>query len=76
MNGNSSQYIWRCARCSNHFSNILKTDGELKQEKKCPKCKSLNSLTLTNDDIYIHCKICSSNTNDRYEENQPGYLSG
>jgi len=63
------KYIWRCALCSNHFSNIIKTDGLLQQEKKCSKCKSLNSLTLTNNEIIIRCKIFNININN-YTETQ------
>lgn len=51
------KYIWRCARCSNHFANISMANGTLKEEKKCCKCKSVNYLTLTNGDIYIHCRL-------------------
>ncbi len=52
-------FMWRCARCSNHFANITKSAGTLKQEKKCPKCKSQNILTPSGNDIYIQCKTCS-----------------
>ena len=70
----SIKYIWRCARCSNHFANIVKTQGSLKQEKKCPKCKSLNELTLTNKEIFIHCKFFDPEINGygkTLEENYP-----
>lgn len=49
-------FMWRCAKCSNHFSNITETGGVLKQEKKCPKCKSLNELSLNENEIHIHCR--------------------
>lgn len=68
------KYIWRCARCSNHFANIVKTEGAVKQEKKCPKCKSLNELTLTNKEIFIHCQFFDAETNEYnriVEENYP-----
>lgn len=57
------KYIWRCARCACHFANIVKTEGAVKQEKKCPKCKSLNELTLTNKEIFIHCKFFDAEAN-------------
>jgi phage FluMu protein Com len=50
------KYIWRCAKCTYHFSNVVKMDGVLKQEKKCPKCKCVNMLTMSNSEIYIQCK--------------------
>jgi len=50
------QYIWRCAKCSNHFASILSLVGGLKLEKKCPKCKSLNTLTINNKEIFVHCR--------------------
>ena len=53
---NHNNYIWRCAKCSCHFANIIKLEGNLKQEKKCPKCKSLNILTLTDKEILVQCK--------------------
>ena len=62
-NPNGYKYMWRCAKCSNHFANISEVEGILKQEKKCPKCKSLNVLTLTNKEIYIHCRFFDSQTN-------------
>jgi phage FluMu protein Com len=57
------KYIWRCARCACHFANIVKTEGTVKQEKKCPKCKSLNELTINNKEIFIHCKFFDPETN-------------
>ncbi len=66
------KYIWRCAKCSNHLANVHKMEGMLKQEKKCPKCKSLNVLTLANKEIFIQCKTYDPHTNGYerdYEEN-------
>jgi phage FluMu protein Com len=57
MNGEASYYIWRCAKCSNHLVNINRAEGYLKMEKKCPKCKALNILTLQNRDIMIQCQL-------------------
>jgi len=71
MNESNYKYIWRCIKCSNHFTNIHKTEGMLKQEKKCPKCKSINTLTLTDSEIFIHCKFFDQRNNDyppEYEE--------
>ena len=68
------KYIWRCARCSNHFANIVKAEGAVKQEKKCPKCKSINELTLTNKEIFIHCQFFDAEANQYnriVEENYP-----
>lgn len=50
-------YIWRCAKCSSHFANITKIEGFIKQEKKCSKCKSLNSLSISKKEIFVHCKF-------------------
>lgn len=63
MSDQQNRYIWRCAKCTNHLGNILETDGFIKIEKKCNKCKSLNLLTLTNKEIYIQCKIFDPRTN-------------
>ncbi|MCK5320479.1 hypothetical protein KAJ61_03760 [Candidatus Parcubacteria bacterium] len=74
MPSSSYNFIWRCAKCSNHFANITKMDGVLKQEKKCPKCKSINIITLANKEIFIHCKLYDQNTNDyrnEFENNYP-----
>lgn len=57
MSDSRTKYIWRCAKCSYHFVNISQSDGILRQEKKCPKCKSLNMLTLNNSDITLQCKV-------------------
>ena len=56
-NGDQYVYMWRCAKCFYHFANIHKMEGVLKEEKKCPKCKTLNILTLTNKEIVINCKL-------------------
>lgn len=61
-------YIWRCAKCSCHFTNIYQVNGALKQEKKCPKCKSLNILTLTDKEIFINCKFFDQRSNEYYRE--------
>jgi len=50
------EFIWRCAKCTCHFANIMKFAGFIKQEKKCPKCKSLNILTIKDKEIYIQCQ--------------------
>ncbi len=63
MSDSSFEYIWRCAKCSCHFSSISRVEGVLRQEKKCPKCKSLNTLTLTEKEIIIHCKMFDQQTN-------------
>lgn len=69
MNGDSSyDYIWRCAKCSCHFSNIIKVDGVLKQEKKCSKCKALNILSLTKEEIAIVCRIVQPGVGSYHEE--------
>lgn len=56
MSNGDFKYIWRCTKCSNHLLNILYAEGFLKQEKKCPKCKSLNILTISNSEISVICK--------------------
>jgi len=68
MPDNDYKYIWRCAKCSNHFANIQEAEGLIKIEKKCPKCKSLNILTLSNKEIIIHCKCFDPETNSLKEE--------
>jgi len=50
-------YTFRCAKCSCHFSNILEFNGLIKVEKKCPKCKALNIITISNKEIDIQCKL-------------------
>jgi len=57
MSSQNYVYMWRCAKCFYHFANIHKMEGMLKEEKKCPKCKSLNVITLTNKEILINCKL-------------------
>jgi len=74
MSDNNYNYIWRCAKCSSHFVNITKMDGVLKQEKKCPKCKSLNIITLGNKEIFIHCKFFNPNMKN-YEDGYRGNYS-
>lgn len=49
------QFIWRCVKCSSHFANMISLSGNLKLEKKCPKCKALNSLTINNKEINLNC---------------------
>jgi len=68
------KYIWRCAKCYCHFANINRMKGVLKLEKKCPKCKSLNELTLSSQEIYIHCKFFDSNTNEYGAVVEENYL--
>ena len=74
MSSSSYNFIWRCLKCSNHFANITKMDGTLKQEKKCPKCKSVNIITLANKEIFIHCKLHDADANgyrNEFENNVP-----
>jgi len=73
MSDSPVKYIWRCAKCSCHFSNISQIEGVLRQEKKCPKCKSLNILTLTDKEIIIHCKLFDRQTKNYQEEVQENY---
>ena len=63
MGDQSYTYMWRCAKCFCHFANISKAEGMLKEEKKCPKCKALNTLTLTSREININCKLYDPNVN-------------
>ena len=67
------RYIWRCAKCHCHFANIIKSEGIIKQEKKCPKCKSINTLTLTPKDIYLHCKSPNGNQEQYHEQYSETY---
>lgn len=67
MPDQANNYIWRCARCSYHFANVSKIDGLVKEEKKCPKCKSLNILTITSKEMILQCKFYSPRANE-YEE--------
>lgn len=74
MANSDYKYVWRCAKCTYHFSNIAQADGVVKQEKKCPKCKSINFLTLTNKEIIIQCRLFDRDTNGyegQLEENYP-----
>jgi hypothetical protein len=48
-------------------------DGILRQEKKCPKCKSLNVLTLGNREIFLHCKFYDPNINSYTDEMSGSY---
>lgn len=66
-------YTWRCAKCFYHFANISKVEGLLKEEKKCPRCKSLNILTFAESEIIVHCKLYSPAGNDYSAENDAGY---
>jgi len=67
------KYIWRCSKCSNHFANIHNSDGVVKQEKKCPKCKTLNILTLTPKEIFIQCKFFDPGANGYREDYEDIY---
>jgi phage FluMu protein Com len=68
------KYIWRCAKCTNHFANINRMEGLIKQEKKCPKCKSLNILTLTNGEIFIQCKSAGEEMCDYEYDRDKSYF--
>ena len=57
MSNGNLKFIWRCVNCSNHFANVEKMNSQLKLEKKCSKCKSINILTLSGKEIFIKCKI-------------------
>ena len=61
-------YMWRCAKCFYHFANIAKVEGLLQEEKKCPKCKSLNILTLTPKEINIRCRLYDPSVNGYSDE--------
>ena len=63
MSDQANTYIWRCARCSYHFVNVSQVEGMVKEEKKCPKCKSLNIITITAKDINIQCKLYDPSVN-------------
>lgn len=56
MSDNLYKYIWRCQKCSYHFANFPRMEGLIIIEKKCPKCKSLNILTIKDKEIFIQCK--------------------
>lgn len=68
MPENSYKYLWRCAKCSNHLANMTMMEGTIKIEKKCPKCKSINELTLANKEINIHCKFFDRKLNGYIED--------
>ena len=72
MSDNTTTYIWRCAKCSYHFANVSKVEGMIKEEKKCPKCKSLNILTVTAKEIILQCKFYDPGTNG-YDQIGYGY---
>ena len=63
MSEQNNNYIWRCAKCSYHFVNVSKIEGIIKAEKKCPKCKALNIMTISNSEISISCKPYDSSIN-------------
>ena len=68
--------MWRCAKCFYHFANIAKVEGLLREEKKCPKCKSLNTLTLTSKEINLNCKLYDPATNGYSDEVNQIYSHG
>lgn len=70
MNNNLCGYIWRCAKCSYHFTNITEVEGMLKLEKKCPKCKSANIITLGKKELLIHCLFFDPKTNGYFDESE------
>lgn len=72
MSEQSNAYIWRCAKCSYHFVNISHIEGVVKEEKKCPKCKSLNIITISGKEINIQCKLYDPNING-YDDVGYGY---
>lgn len=74
MANGSYKYIWRCAKCSNHLTNIMQIDGIVKQEKKCPKCKSINILTFANGEIFIKCRFFNPNIGSYSDESGDNYL--
>ena len=59
----SCLYMWRCAKCFYHFANISKVQGVMREEKKCPKCKALNVLTLSNKQLKLECRFYDPTTN-------------
>jgi len=48
---------------------VIKINGMVKQEKKCPKCKSINVLTLTEKEIILHCR---ANNQDELDSKESG----
>lgn len=65
---------WRCAKCAYHFANIFIIEGAIKEAKKCPKCKSLNTLSMTSKEINIKCISNDLNTNDYPENTETDYF--
>ena len=63
MASSDYKHMWRCIKCGNHFANIQNSEGLVKMEKKCPKCKSLNSLTLTDKEVYMQCRFYDQRIN-------------
>lgn len=61
-------YTLRCAKCTCHFANIVHLSGIVKIEKKCPKCKYLNTIILSEKEINIQCRLT--------EEAGQGYNNG
>lgn len=74
MNEQGAICNWRCAKCSYHFANIFIAEGALRQEKKCPRCKSLNSLSMSTKEINIKCKACDLNLNNYVEKEELDYF--
>jgi len=68
MTEQNAIYIWRCAKCSCHFANLLRSEGMTKLEKKCPKCKALNVLSFSEKEITLHCRVINE-YGDRLAEN-------
>ena len=64
MSNHAVQHIWRCSKCSCHMANIITAVGRIRLEKKCPKCKSLNIITITNKELTSQCKYYDPNIND------------
>jgi len=68
-------YTLRCAKCTSYFSTILAINGQLKMEKKCPKCKALNTFTLNSKQITIDCRISDTATDNFTGEEAPAEFS-
>lgn len=68
------KYMWRCVKCASHFANIMRLDGTVSMEKKCPKCKCVNVLNHRNGEISLKCKICDTEANNNFE-NGYGYTN-
>jgi len=45
-------------------------EGMLKLEKKCPKCKSANIITLGKKELLIHCLFFDPKTNGYFDESE------